>query len=120
MSRPQTLAEVVSTIVAGAKSFGVAMDEFVDAFYLDHPDKVSQQRRLNDAPAVTDDAFMDAWIGAVGEHLARRWNLDVPPWTRKSERYRLSSPRFIPDSKALRRTLLVESPAAFRSPPHSS
>ena len=115
MSRPQTLAEVVSTIVAGAKSFGVAMDEFVDAFYLDHPDKVSQQRRLNDAPAVTDDAFMDAWIGAVGEHLARRWNLDVPPWTRKSERYRLSSPRFIPDSKALRRTLLVESPAAFRS-----
>jgi hypothetical protein len=115
VSRPQTLGEVVSTVAVGAKPFGAAMDEFVDAFYLDHSDKVSQQRRLNEAPAVTGDAFMDAWIGAVGEHLARRWNLDVPSWTRQSERYRLSSPRFIPDSKALRRTLLVESPAAFRS-----
>jgi hypothetical protein len=115
VSRPQTLGEVVLTVVAGMKTFGTAMDEFVDTFYLDHPDKISQQRRLNDAPAVTGDPFMDAWIGAVGEHLARRWNLDVPSWTRTSERYRLSSLRFVPDSRALRRTLLVESPAAFRS-----
>ena len=25
----------------------MALDEFVDEFYLDHPDKIAQQRRLN-------------------------------------------------------------------------
>jgi hypothetical protein len=115
VSRPETLREVGTAVIAGTKSFGEAVDEFVDAFYLDHPDKIRQQRRLDDAPAIVGDAFIDAWIGAVGEHLARRWGLDVPEWTRRPERYRLSLPRFIPDSTALRPTLLVESPPAFRS-----
>jgi hypothetical protein len=115
MSRPQSLSEVSSVVIAGTKLFGMAIDEFIDTFYLDHPNKLNQQRRLDDAPAIVGEAFTDAWIGAVGEHLARRWGLKVPEWTRRAEHYRLSLPRFVPDSKALRRTLLVESPPAFRS-----
>lgn len=115
MSRPQNLHEVALTAIAGTKSFGNAIDEFVDAFYLDHPDKARQQRRLNEAPAIVGDAFVDAWIGAVGEHLARRWNLEVPAWTRRPEHDRLCRPTFVPDSQALHGMLTVESPPAFRS-----
>ena len=115
MSRPQSLGEVSSAVIAGTKSFGFAIDEFLDTFYLDHPDKLRQQRRIDDPPAIVGDAFVDSWIGAVGEHLARRWGLSVPAWTRRPAHYALSLPRFVPDSVALRRTLIVESPPAFRS-----
>lgn len=115
MSRPQNLHEVASATIAGTKSFGNAIDEFIDTFYLDHPDKARQQRRLNESPAIVGDPFIDAWIGAVGEHLARRWNLDVPAWTRRPEHYQLSRPTFVPDSIALHGTLIAESPPAFRS-----
>ena len=115
MSRPQNLHEVALATIAGSKSFANAIDEFIDVFYLDHPDKVRQQRRLNEPPAIVGDPFTDGWIGAVGEHPARRWNLVVPTWTRRPEHDRLSRPTFVPDSKALRGTLTTESPPAFRS-----
>ena len=115
MSRPQSLSDVSSVVIAGTKPFAYAIDEFLDTFYLDHPDKLRQQRRIDDVPAIVGDAFVDSWIGAVGEHLARRWDLAVPAWTRRPAHYALSLPRFVPDSKALRRTLLLESPPAFRS-----
>jgi hypothetical protein len=115
MSRPQSLAEVAEIVIAGTKPFGYAIDEFLDTFYLDHPDKLRQQQRINDAPAIVGDAFVDSWIGAVGEHLAMRWGLAVPAWTRRPAHYALSRPRFVPDSQALHRTLLRESPPAFRS-----
>jgi hypothetical protein len=115
MSRPQSLREVSSAVIAGTKSFGYAIDEFLDTFYLDHPDKLRQQRRIDDPPAIVGDPFIDSWIGAVGEHLARRWGLAVPAWTRRPAHYGLTLPRFVPDSKVLRGTLLVESPPAFRS-----
>jgi hypothetical protein len=115
MSRPQSLAAVSTVVIAGTKPFAYAIDEFLDTFYLDHPDKLRQQRRIDDAPSIVGDAFVDSWIGAVGEHLARRWDLDVPAWTRRPAHYALSVPRFVPDSKVLSRRLLVESPPAFRS-----
>jgi hypothetical protein len=115
MSRPQSLGEVSSAVIAGTKPFAYAIDEFLDTFYLDHPDKLRQQRRIDDPPAIVGDPFVDSWIGAVGEHLARRWGLAVPAWTRRPAHYALSVPRFVPDSTPLRRTLLVESPPAFRS-----
>ena len=115
MSRPQDLREVAVTTIAGTKSFANAIDEFVDSFYLDHPDKARQQRRLDAPPTIVGDPFIDAWIGAVGEHLARRWDLAVPAWTRRPEHNQLTHPIFVPDSKALRGTLMTESPPAFRS-----
>ena len=114
MSRPQSLGEVSSVVIAGTKPFGYAIDEFLDSFYLDHPDKLRQQRRIDDAPAIVGDAFVDSWIGAVGEHLARRWDLSVPACTRRPAHCTLSLPRFVPDSRASRRTLLQIGRASCR------
>jgi hypothetical protein len=81
MSRPQTLAEVARITRTRPADFAMALDEFMDEFYLDHPDKAAQQRRLDPIPGTIGDPRIDAWIGAAGEHLAQRWGLRVPAWT---------------------------------------
>ncbi len=84
MARPQTLAEVGRIAErSGRPTSPWRSDEFVDEFYLDHGDKVAQQQRLGTAPEPVGDPRIDAWIGAVGEHLALRWNLAVPAWTQR-------------------------------------
>ncbi|OKO70473.1 hypothetical protein, partial [Bradyrhizobium sp. AS23.2] len=62
MSRPQSLQEVADDAVSGRKSFRHALDEFLDAFYLDHPNKPQQQRRLDEAPNFTGNPLQDAWL----------------------------------------------------------
>jgi hypothetical protein len=115
MSRPQNLAEVARIARANISDFAMALDEFVDEFYLDHPDKAAQQRRLDPIPELVGDALTDAWIGATGEHLAQRWGLRVPAWCYRPEHDALEDPHFYPPSRALRGVLIVESPPAFRS-----
>jgi hypothetical protein len=78
MSRPMTLREAASVAISGEKGFFDSADEFLDTFYLDHPDEKRQQERIDDTPPITEDPSQDAWIGAVGEHLARRWSFEVP------------------------------------------
>ncbi len=115
MSRPQTLADVARIARANAPDFAMALDEFVDEFYLNHADKAAQQMRLDPAPELVGDPLIDAWIGATGEHLAQRWGLRVPPWTQRSAHFALEEPVFLPASHALRGVVIVESPPAFRS-----
>ena len=115
MSRPQTLAEVARIACTRASDFALALDEFMDEFYLDHPDKAVQQQRLDPVPEIVGDALVDAWIGAAGEHLAQRWELRAPAWTLRPQHFALEEPVFIPDSRPLRGVLIVESPPAFRS-----
>jgi hypothetical protein len=115
LQRPQTLAEVAEIARQNSSEFPVALDEFVDEFYLDHPDKVAQQRRLDVAPPSVADPLIDAWIGATGEHLAQRWGLTVPNWTQRSCHFALQEPVFLPPEVALRGIVIVESPPAFRS-----
>lgn len=115
MARPPTLSEVARIAASDREAFADAHDGFLDAFYLDHPDKACQQARIDPEPAIVGDRFVDAWIGAVGEHLALRWDLTVPDWTRREEHFALTLPRFVPDTRALRGTLLLMSPPAFRS-----
>lgn len=93
----------------------MAHDEFLDDFYLAHPDKALQQAKLAPVPELTGDPFIDTWIGAAGEHLAQRWRLAVPAWTRRSGHSRLRLPRFVPDCRELAAMLVVASPPAFRS-----
>ena len=109
MSRPQTLAEAAAVALAGDKPFAHAVDEFLDAFYLDR-----RQDRLDAAPATTEDALQDAWLGAVGEHLARRWCLGIPAWTDRPQHFQMTTPAFFPPSAPLRGYLYFESPPAFR------
>jgi hypothetical protein len=47
--RPQTLGR--RNCSQNSSEFPVALDEFVDEFYLDHPDKMAQQRRLDVVPS---------------------------------------------------------------------
>jgi hypothetical protein len=114
--RPTTLAEVVTIAgQADMETFGVACDEFCDAFYLDYPDKTRMQSHLDSEPKTTGKAVRNAFIGAVAEHLALRWNLKVPAWTARPMHYALKKPVFMPPSKALMPQLIIESPSAFRS-----
>jgi hypothetical protein len=115
MARPQNLAEVARIARENISDFAMALDEFVDEFYLDHPDKAAQQCRLDPVPELVGDALINAWIGATGEHLAQRWGLRVPAWCYRPEHNALEDPHFYPPSRALRGVLIVESPPAFRS-----
>lgn len=113
---PSTLVDVVST--AGhcdAQAFGLTCNEFCDAFYEDYPDREAMQAHLDPEPEATGDPQKDAWIGAIGEHLALRWGLEVPRWTRRPIHFALMKPVFMPQSLALRTALIAESPSAFRS-----
>jgi hypothetical protein len=114
--RPHSLAEVVTVAGAGNREeFGMACDEFCDAFYLSYPEKAGMQAHLDPVPEATGDPEKDAWIGAIGEHLALRWRLKVPKWTTRPIHFALSAPVFMPPSMALRPSLIAESPSAFRS-----
>jgi hypothetical protein len=115
MFRPQTLADVAQRARDAPSEVYTALNEFADEFYLDHPDKPAQQRRIDSVPKPVGDPLIDALIGAAGEHLAQRWGLSIPDWTQCPVHFALEQPRFLPNSKALRGVLIVESPPAFRS-----
>jgi hypothetical protein len=61
MQRPQTLAEVAEIARSDSSQFPMALDEFCDEFYLDHPDKSVQQQRLDPIPQPVGDPSIDAW-----------------------------------------------------------
>ena len=110
--RPQSLAEAVRQHRAG-RDLGVALNEFLDEFYMASTD--ARQTMISEEPPMLGDAHLDAFIGAVGEHLARRWRLaHAPQWAADKRRF-LDWPWF-PDGESakLRRILLMESPIAFR------
>ena len=115
MHRPQTLADVARIVRASPADYAMPLDEFCDEFYLDHPDKAAQQRRIDPVPEPVGDALADAWIGAVGEHLSLRWRLQVPAWTYRPAHFALDEPHFAPAASVMRGIVLVESPPAFRS-----
>lgn len=110
--RPRSLADAVERHRAGG-DFGVVLNEFLDEFYL--ADNAKRQSMIEQEPMLLDDRKLNAYIGAIGEHLADRWHLDHPPrWVGQPERF-LDWPWF-PDGKSekLRMILLMESPIAFR------
>ncbi len=109
-SRPATLVEVAEAAKAGEDSYRVALAGFLDRFYMN---PAWRQGMIDAKPPVTEIAITDAYIGAVGEHLARRWGLAVPSWTADPRRT-LRSPVFAGGIEALKAMLLAQSPLAFR------
>ena len=109
MRRPDTLAEVARRVSAGA-AFGPTLREFLDEFYV-HPER--RQAMIADEPAPLAAAREHATLGAVAEHLARRWDLAVPPWTDHPSRF-LHEPYFTTPIEKLKAMLLAQSPLAFR------
>lgn len=111
--RPGTLAEAIRRYSAGQQKFGVALGEFLDEFYLDR-EPAGRRARIEEAPEFVGDDIIDAYVGAVGEHLARRWKLGDPPeWSDDPRRFlrRFWFPEGVEAEKPI---LLVESPMAFR------
>jgi hypothetical protein len=95
-------------------AFDPVLTAFLDTFYLDGNDVAARQARLDPEPEPTPFPEINAWLGAVGEHLAQRWDLEVPRWPEKQEFMGTGRPRFYPADPDLRPILIVESPPAFR------
>jgi hypothetical protein len=110
--RPQSLKEAVERILAGEEE-RIALAEFLDEFYLRHGKIAAQQPMIDASPAVTGKQPLDAYVGAIGEHLARRWGLKIPPWVEEETRF-LHTPFWVDDLQLMKPVLLRDSPIAFR------
>jgi hypothetical protein len=105
-----SLADVARRVRAGA-TFGMTLANFLDNFYCNPEQRAAM---IADEPAKLDNARDHATLGAVAEHLARRWNLAaVPAWTNDPSRF-LREPYFTTPIEALWPVLMQESPPAFR------
>jgi len=110
--RPGTLAEALQLARVGSESLRISLAGFLDEFYLD-VDPMRRRARVEADPGLLQDRRMDAYIGAVGEHLCHRWGLGQPPvWSEDSARF-LSRPWFVGPER-MKPFLLAESPSAFR------
>lgn len=110
MNRPDTLAEVARRLKADASVLHNALAGFLDTFYT-NPER--RQAMIDPAPELIGDAILDASLGGIGEHLARRWNLRIPAWTEQPERF-LKRPYFPTVLEGLKPLLIAQSPLAFR------
>jgi len=108
--RPTSLKEAVDRIVAG-QNWVDAVSEFLDEYYMSGP--TERQRMIGEEPRSTGVAFQDAYIGAVGEHLARRWGLEIPAWADYPDRF-LNEPSFPEYMELAKPVFLRDSPIAFR------
>ena len=111
--RPKTLAEVANLAAAGG-SFDICLANFLDEFYL-HP----SAEALAPAPVLLAPQYgeighvKDAYLAAVAEDLAQRFDVRLPDWTFGEDRV-LHRPWFASTLASLRAVLIHESPAAFR------
>jgi len=108
--RPTSLKEAVDRVIQGY-GFIDAISEFLDEFYLSGP--AERQRMIEDDPGFTGVVFEDAYVGAIGEHLARRWELEIPAWVENPRRF-LDTPHFPEQMELAKAVFLRDSPIAFR------
>jgi hypothetical protein len=113
--RPDTLAEAIERIQSGEPQ-DVALAEFVDTFLMT-PDVDARYATLEQEPARSDDARLNALAGAMAEYLAKQYRLHrVPKWVSEPWRH-LDQPWFTTSSSspAMQEYLAFTSPAEFRS-----
>lgn len=110
--RPGSLAEAVRSHLETGTEFRYQLASFLYGFYLDTSSSRRRARLIN-APQIIGVHRFDALIGAIGEHLCRRWRLGpAPAWTEEPERF-LSAPWLL-GSERMKPFYLVESPSAYR------
>lgn len=113
--RPNTLAEAIERIRAGEPQ-DIALAEFVNSFLV-APDADAKYASIDREPGRTDDARLNALVGAMAEYLAKQHRLNrVPKWVSDPCR-RLDEPWFTTSSSepAMKEYLAFASPAEFRS-----
>ena len=109
--RPATLADVAHRRNAG-EELGPLLVGFLDSFYNDLRDGTAQAA-LMEPPETLAEAREHALLGAVAEHLARRWGMAIPDWSNEPSRF-LKRPYFTSPLQGLKALLIAESPLAFR------
>ncbi|WP_342108574.1 hypothetical protein [Methylobacterium sp. SI9] len=111
--RPRSLSDVVARARLDG-DWEHHLRDFLDAFYAADGDTARQATFVAQDPDRLGVPEADAFLGGVGEHLARRWGLPIPAWVRAGDRY-LTKALFVPDERALRGYLICVSPVAFRT-----
>lgn len=106
----QTVAGVADR-VRGGEDLRFAVRELLDEFALRGRDEL-RAAALAEEP-VRVDARVDAYLGALAEHLARTCGLVVPDWALSDART-LDHMWFPGVARGFRPTASRESPAAFR------
>ncbi len=92
--------------------FFLAVRELLDEVALS---STAHQRRraIAEEPERTGDPRHDAYLAALGEHLALIHGLRPPDWTSAPQRF-LNTFWFASDVKGFRALAIAQSPAAFR------
>lgn len=117
--RPCTLKEVVDRVNGGHDSYWMAMAEFLDHFYsiTNYGEKaasIAENPGLTSKSNQDHDWWQDAWIGGTAEHLARIYDLKIPPWVEDQERFLREAWYCNARMEPLKATFREESPLAFR------
>jgi hypothetical protein len=107
----QSLAGVAER-VRGGDEFFAAVRELLDEFAL-LAGGAQRVRAIADEPQSTGDPHHDAYLGALGEHLATIHGLPRPSWTTDRHRF-LDRFWFVSDVTGFRALAIAQSPAAFR------
>jgi len=107
----QTLAGVARRVRDG-ESFHYAIREFLDEFAV-RGDDDARMESIAERPEPMRDRRHDAYLGALGEHLAAAHGLDRPPWSVEPERF-LERFWFVSDVPGFRAVSIAQAPAAFR------
>jgi hypothetical protein len=106
----QTVAGVAMRVQDG-EDLRFAVRELLDEFALRGRDDLRARALVAEPTSI--DPHVDAYLGALAEHLARTHALEIPPWA-LSERRMLDHMWFPGVAPGFRPTALRESPAAFR------
>jgi len=110
--RPASLREVAEYAIDAKEdkaAFGRAVAEFLDEFYTNP----AKRQAMIAVEPLRMGTFEDAYLAAVAEHLARRWDLEIPGWVDQPHRF-LDRAFFAGGLESLKAILLAESPLAFR------
>lgn len=107
----QTLAGLAQRTRAG-EDFHHAVREFLDEFALRGDDR-SRAEAIEQRPEATGESRQDAFLGALGEHLAAVHHLTRPAWSIEPGRF-LDRFWFLSDVAGFRAISIAQSPAAFR------
>ena len=111
MTRPVTLAELARRRNSG-EELSILLREFLDEFY-GALRTGTADRCIAEGPDPLLEPREHALLGAIGEHLARRWRLPIPDWTDEPARF-LRYPYFTTDAEGFKALLIAQSPLAFR------
>jgi hypothetical protein len=112
MRRPRSLAEV-ATWSETRQAFTRHLADFLDQFYLERRPEMLAEEPGRLSGRIDEGEVADAYLAATAVTLTRLVDTRPPGWAWEESR-KLRQPWFASRGRAIRATLLLESPAAFR------